>query len=113
WVGLLYDDAALAAAEALLQGLGWEDAVTMRAAVPRQGLATPWRRGVLRDLARDVLAIAADGLGARARRDHDGRDESMYLAPLVEIAAGGPTQAEYWLDRFHQAWRGDVRQIFA
>ena len=60
WVGLLYDDAALAAAEALLRGAGWKDAVTMRAAVPRQGLAAklPWRGGDLRDLARDVVAIA-------------------------------------------------------
>ena len=39
WVGLLYDDAALAAAEALLRGAGWEDAVALRAAVPREGLA--------------------------------------------------------------------------
>ena len=113
WVGLLYDDAALASAEALLQGLGWEDALSMRAAVPREGLATPWRRGVLRDLARDVLAIAADGLRARDRRDREGRDESVHLLPLIEIANGAPTQAEYWLDRFHRVWRGDARQIFA
>ena len=113
WVGLLYDEAALASAEALLRGLGWQDAVTMRAAVPRTGLATPFRGGVLRDLARDVVAIAADGLRARDRRDRGGNDESVYLAPLSEIAAGAPTQAEYWLDRFHQVWRRDVRQIFA
>ena len=112
WVGLLYDDAALASAEALLRGLGWEDAVAMRAAVPRQGLATPWRGGTLRDLARDVVAIAVGGLRARDRRDSEGRDESVHLAPLVEIAAGAPTQAEHWLGRFHQAWRGDIRQIF-
>jgi glutamate--cysteine ligase len=113
WVGLLYDDAALASAEALLHSLGWEDAVAMRAAVPRQGLATPWRGGVLRDLARDAVAIAADGLRARARRDAEDRDESVHLTPLIEIAAGAPTQAEYWLDRFHQVWAGDVRRIFA
>ena len=52
WVGLLYDDAALAAAEALLRDAGWEDVVALRAAVPRDGLEAPWRDGVLRDLAR-------------------------------------------------------------
>src|SRR6202012_3252159 len=41
WVGLLYDDAALTAAEALLRGAGWQDAVAAREAVPRQGLAAP------------------------------------------------------------------------
>jgi glutamate--cysteine ligase len=112
WVGLLYDEAALSAAEALLRGAGWEDAVTLRAAVPREGLAVPWRGGTLLDLARDAVAIARDGLRARGRRNAAGEDESGYLAPLEAIAAGEPTQAEYWLERYNQAWQGDVRQIF-
>jgi glutamate--cysteine ligase len=115
WVGLLYDDAALAAAESLLRGAGWKDAVAMREVVPRQGLATrlPWREGDLRHLARDVVAVARDGLSARARRDSAGRDESGYLAPLEVIAQGGPTQSEYWLERFRGPWSGDLREIFA
>jgi glutamate--cysteine ligase len=112
WVGLLYDDAALTAAEAVLQGAGWDDALALRAAVPREGLAAAWRGGSLRDLARDVVAIASDGLRARARLDAAGRSESVYLEPLEAIVAGEPTQAEHWLARFHQVWREDVRQIF-
>jgi glutamate--cysteine ligase len=113
WVGLLYDDGALTAAEALLRGAGWEDAVAMRKAVPRAGLAAAWRGSSLRDLARDVVAIARDGLRARERRDESGRDESVHLAPLEAIVAGEPTQAEHWLARFHGAWGGDLRKIFA
>jgi glutamate--cysteine ligase len=112
WVGLLYDDAALAAAEALLRDATWEDAVSLRAAVPRQGLAAPWRGGILRDLAREVIAIAQDGLRARARLDDSGRDEAIHLEPLAAIVAGEPTQAEHWLARFHQAWQGNVSRIF-
>ena len=113
WVGLLYDEAALTAAEALLRGASWADAVALRAAVPREGLAAAWRAGSLRDLARDVIAIARDGLRARARHNVLGVDESIYLKPLEEIVAGEPTEAEYWLARYHQAWQGDVRRIFA
>ena len=111
WVGLLYDDAALSAAEALLRG--WPGTTRSRcaSAVPRQGLATPFRGGTLRDLARDVVAIAGDGLRARDRRDKAGNDESILLAPLVEIAAGGPVPAEYWLERNRSVWHGDVRNI--
>jgi glutamate--cysteine ligase len=112
WVGLLYDDAALAAAEALLRGAGWEDAVAARAAVPREGLATTWRGGTLRDIAGDVIAIAQDGLRARGRLNAAGDDERAYLEPLQAIAAGAPTQAEHWLARYHGAWQGETGRIF-
>jgi glutamate--cysteine ligase len=112
WVGLLYDDAALTAAEALLRGATWQDAVTARAAVPKQGLDAPWRGGRLRDILPDVLAIARDGLAARHQVNAAGQSETIYLDPLSEIAAGGPTQAEYWLGRYEQAWRGDISRIF-
>jgi glutamate--cysteine ligase len=112
WVGLLYDDAALTAAETVLRGASHADAVALRAAVPREGLAADWRGGSLRDLAREIVGIAADGLRARARRDAAGRDESVYLAPLEAIVAGEPIQAEHWLARFHQAWQGNAQRIF-
>ncbi len=112
WFGLLYDDAALTAALGLLSDLGWQDAVAMRAAVPRQGLATAWRGGTLRDLAKDVVAIATDGLRARCRLNASGEDETIYLEPLRAIAAGAPSQAEHWLARYAGEWHGDVTRIF-
>jgi glutamate--cysteine ligase len=59
------------------------------------------------------VAIARDGLRARAIRDAQGRDETMHLAPLEALAAGGPTQAERWLERYHGIWHGDTSRIFA
>jgi glutamate--cysteine ligase len=113
WVGLLYDDSALTSAEALLRGLGWQDAVSARLAVPRLGLEAKLGERRLRDLAAPVLAIARDGLRARARLDAAGADESAYLDPLDAIAAGQPNQAEHWLSRYHNDWQGDARLIFS
>jgi glutamate--cysteine ligase len=59
-----------------------------------------------------VVAIAGDGLRARNRRDKEGNDESIYLAPLEQIAAGGPVPAQYWLERNRSAWHGNIRNIF-
>jgi glutamate--cysteine ligase len=112
WVGLLYDEAALTAVEERLAGSRWEDAVIARAQVPKLGLDAPWRETTLRTLAPDIVAIARDGLRARARRDPEGHDESAYLEPLETIAAGGPTQAEHWLARYQREWDGAVEKIF-
>lgn len=112
WVGLLYDDAALSAAAAFVRDWSWEEIVSLRNAVPRLGLAAPWRGKTLRDIVSNVLAISTDGLRARARHDQTGADESIYLDPLRAISSGEPTQAEYWLSRSQTAWRGDIRRIF-
>ena len=106
WVGLLYDDAALEAAVSLVGRHPWRDFAALRGQVPRQGLGAAWGTGTLRDVARDVVAIAQGGLRAR------GLGEEALLAPLHAIVAGGPTQAEHWLARYHGAWGGDVRRVF-
>ena len=111
WVGLLYDEGALHAAEALVRSYPVAAFTALRPLVPRTAMATPWQAGTLRDLAREVLAIATKGLKARAAAA--GGDESGYLDPLHAIAAGGPTQAETWRDRYGGAWEGDVTRIFA
>ncbi len=113
WVGLLYDPAALAAAWALVRRAPWAAYKELRAAVPAQGLDAPFGTGTARDLARAMVAIAMDGLRARAQRNPAGDDETIALEPLQAIVAGAPTQAELWLKRYHGAWRGDVRNIFA
>ncbi len=106
WVGLLYDEAALAAALALCRRYAVADLVGLRAAVPRMGLAAPLGGGTLAQLAGEAVGIAADGLRAR------GLDEARLLAPLQDIVAGGPTQAQAWLALYHGAWGGDVTRIF-
>jgi glutamate--cysteine ligase len=106
WVGLLYDEAALEAALAVCRRYTVADLVGLRAAVPRMGLGAPLGDGTLARLAGEAVEIAAGGLRAR------GLGEEALLAPLQEITAGGPTQAEAWLALYHGEWRGDVTRIF-
>ncbi len=113
WTGLLYDDAALHAADALVREQPWERYAALRAAVPARGLDAPFGSGTARDLAARMVAIAADGLAARGMRDAEGQDERRHLAPLLPIVQGAPTQAEYWLDRYNNVWNGETTRIFA
>ena len=108
WTGLLYDEAALAAADALVRRRPWAEYVAVRGEVPRLALDAPFAGGTLRDLAREVVAIASDGLRGRGCLDSEGQDERRWLDPLLPIVAGGPTQAEFWLERYATAWAGDA-----
>jgi glutamate--cysteine ligase len=107
WVGLLYDDAAQKAAFALVRDWTAAEVTALRAEVPRSALRATIRGRPVQAVARDMLAIARDGLRAR------GAGEERYLDPLDEIAASGVTLAERWLHRFETEWGGDIRPILA
>ncbi len=109
WVGLLYDGASLAAAEALTGRWPWRELAGLRAIVPRVGLRGRLESpaGTVADLAREMVAIARDGLAAR------GLDEAACLAPLQAIVGGAPTQAEHWLARYDGPWGGDAGRVFS
>jgi glutamate--cysteine ligase len=112
WVGLLYDDAALDAAEQLTRDWSFDEVQEMRDAVPAGGLSTPLRNRILRDVARDVLDISRAGLAARNRRNREGYDETGFLAPLEEAVARGTTSAEEMVKAYHTRWGGSIEPVF-
>lgn len=112
WVGLLYDSAAQAAAKSLADGLSVDDMMRLRDEVPRLGLATPLGRHSLRELATEAVAIAAEGLKARARGGRSSADETEYLEPLQETVAAGRSPAELLLERFDGPWQGSVDPVY-
>jgi glutamate--cysteine ligase len=112
WVGLLYDDGALDAADRLTQDWSFGEVDALRDAVPAQGLKAEFRGRRLFDIARDVLDISKAGLKARNRLNGDGQDESIFLAPLDEVLAKKATMAEDLLSLYHGRWNGSVEPVF-
>lgn len=113
WVGLLYDDAALDAAWELVKNWSMEEREALRSAVPKLALDAPLPGGgTLRDIAGEVLDIAAAGLNARARINASGDNESGFLDPLREIVRTGKVPAQVLLDRFNGDWGGDITRVY-
>jgi glutamate--cysteine ligase len=113
WVGLLYDEAALAAAWDVVKHWSIAGQQQMRDEVPRLGLRASAPDGrTLLELGKEVLEIATQGLKARARLNGAGDDETGYLAPLREIIASKMTLADSLLAKFNGAWRGDMTKIY-
>jgi len=111
WAGLLYDQNALDAAWDVAKEWTAEDRAALRADVPTQALKAKVRGRSAQDVAKELLVLSEAGLKARARVD-SGQDESVYLAPLQEIAASGITQAERLLSLYHGSWGGDVTKVY-
>ncbi|MGE5146011.1 MAG: glutamate--cysteine ligase [Candidatus Eiseniibacteriota bacterium] len=112
WVGLLYESAALDAAWELVKDWTDEERETLRRAAPKTALKTRFRRGTVQDIAKDVVALARDGLSRRARLSRSGDDETGFLNEIAEIAASGRTPAEALLDAYATRWNKSVDPIF-
>ncbi len=112
WVGLLYDDQALADVISMISDWSYDEVSALRDEVPVAALKTPFRGSTLQDLAKDVLAIAKQGLKRRAKLDGSGQDETIFLNPLHAIAESGITPAEELLAHFDGDWDGSVDQVF-
>jgi glutamate--cysteine ligase len=112
WVGLLYDDGALDAAESLIKGITASDVEAARMAVAKDGLQAEMAGRSVHKIAHEVLEIAEAGLKSRKLLDSKGEDERKYLAPLQEIVKSGKTYADEMLDKYYSAWDKDITHIF-
>ena len=112
WTGVLYDDAALEAAWDLCKDWTTEERTALRVDAARHGLKATVGGRSLRDVARDVVSVARQGLKARARLDGGMLDETVFLKPLEEVAQSGVTPAERLLELYHGPWAGDASRVF-
>ena len=112
WTGILYDDAALEAAWDLCRDWTTEARTALRVDAARHGLKAVVAGRSLQEVARDVVAIAREGLRRRARFNGGMLDETVFLNPLAEVAESGVTPAERLLELYHGPWAGDANRVF-
>lgn len=115
WVGLMYDDSALDAAWDLAKGWDAETREAWRVQASIHALQAEVGGRKMRDLAREVVAIAEAGLKARARKGAGGMvpDETHFLNPLRESIETGRVPADELLEKYHGEWDGDLTRIYA
>jgi glutamate--cysteine ligase len=111
FVGLFYDATALDGAYELIKNWTNEERENLRAQVPRTGLATQIAGRSLREIGKDVLKLARDGLAHRARKDATGRDETYFLDPLDGVLSG-QSLAETLLEKFKGPWKESIEPAF-
>jgi glutamate--cysteine ligase len=112
WTGVLYDDAACAAAWDICKDWTTEDRANLMTGVAREGIQFEFMGRKVKDLAADVIEIANDGLKARNRTDSFGDDERHFLSAVKLVIEDGRTPAEELLEAYHGRWNGSVDPVF-
>ncbi len=112
WAGVLYDPPSQAAAWDLCKDWTAEDRARLRGDVTRLGLKATIAGRSVQDVAKDMLAIAHQGLKNRNRLSAGMVDETNYLGELEDIADSGVTAAERLLELYHGPWEGNVGEVF-
>lgn len=90
WKGILYDEEATAAAEALLAPLAFSDASTAQSAVAKSAMDVQYGDRAMKDWSVDLLNIASGGLERLSHRNGQGEDETMYLQPMFDLRGRCP-----------------------
>jgi glutamate--cysteine ligase len=113
WKGILYEPAARASAWALVADWSTEEREAALVEVARRGLrARVAGRSVL-ELARELAAVAREGL---RRIGHAGRvdaDERPFLDPIAEQLERGESPGQVVLDRWQGDWNGSIERLIA
>ena len=114
WVGLCYDSAALDAAWDLAKGWSADTREDLRVAASIDGLQANVNGIAMHELASEVVAIAEEGLRARARPGAGGMvpDETHFLNALKDTLANGKTPADELLELYHGEWNRDLTKIY-
>lgn len=106
WKGLLYDDDALAGAEALVANLAYADVQRARPAIAERALQAELGGRPVQRWAEAVIDLARVGLVRQAVAGPSTPDESVHLALLTKLVETGRTPADILVARIRAS--GDL-----
>jgi glutamate--cysteine ligase len=109
--GVFYTADCLDAAWDLVKAWSFEERVTLYRDVHREALLARFRGIRVIELARELYAIAEEGLRRQAALDAEGRDERVYLARMGEQLAMGRSPARVIAEKWNGEWDRRVTRL--
>jgi len=112
WRGLMYHPPTLQKALGLTQGLTETSVAQALVEAGERGLAGRLNGTPLAEWARQVAALAGEGLAALAAEHPPLHDDRALLAPLEDLARRGVSRGEELLALFHGPWKEQLDPLF-
>ena len=107
--GVFYTDDCLQAAWDLVKRWSWDERVSLWREVHREALLARFRGIKVLELARELYAIAEEGLRRQKALDRAGRDERVYLERMGEQLDLGRSPARVIAEKWKGQWEPDRR----
>ena len=111
--GIFYQNDCLEAAWDLVKRWNWNERMEAHHEAPRHALETRVRSHTFRDLAKELLDIASEGLARAPQIDANGNDEAIYLAPIQKLVEQGKCPADVFVESWSTHWGGDLAHLLA
>jgi glutamate--cysteine ligase len=111
WKGILYDPQARAAAFELVARASHAERLAARSDVARRGLAASYAGRSVLELARELAAVAREGLRRIAHAGRRDPDETGYLDPIHAQLALGKSPGRVVLERWEAEWERSLDRL--
>jgi glutamate--cysteine ligase len=111
--GIFHEPDCLDAADDLVKRWSFDDCRALYAEVTRRSMGARMKGIQVLELARELGAIADEGLRRQRALDCEGRDERVYLEPLRELLSGGRSPAQVIAERWSGPWKEQVAPLVA
>lgn len=111
--GMCHERNCLDAAEDLVKHWSFDDCVALYRDVTRGGMTARIKGIPVVELARELFAIAEEGLRRQGARDRDGRDERIYLETLRYLLSVGRSPAEGVVQWWSSGCDRDLERLLA
>jgi len=109
--GVFYEDDCLEAAWDLIKRWTWEERLAAYHDAHRRGLQAKVKGIAFAELARELIAIAEEGLRRQHALDERDQDETIHLDRIRELVRRGLCPADLVIEKWKGAWGGDVRRM--
>src|SRR5262249_16951875 len=95
----------------LVKRIGYEDCAMLYREATREGLAARWGRIKVIEYARELHAIADEGLRRQHSLDANGQNERRYLRCLADELDAERSPAEETLRRWNSEWEQKIGRL--
>ncbi len=113
WIGLLYNKQSMNKVNDMTQEWTQDDRDYINRVVPKYGLQTKFKDGIILDVAQKLFDISKDGLEKRnILAKHEKYNETFYLKDLEKNLTSGLSPADLLISKYNGEWKQNIKNIY-